>query len=122
MAGRQRDFTKANARAKRLRQVMTPAEKRLWRLLQDVDGWHFRKQPPIGPHVFDFAEMGAKLIVEVDGGIHDLAEVRARDLAKEAWARAEGFRVLRIPNAFVFGTGDAAIALVVQALRQSVRD
>ncbi len=118
VAQRQRDFPKTNTRAKRLRRKLTPAEKRLWSLLKTIEGRHFRNQPPIGPHVFDFAELGAKLLIELDGGIHDLPEVKQRDEAKEAWATAQGFRVLRIPNAYVFGTGDPAMALVMAALRE----
>ena len=119
VVGRQRDFTTANARAKRLRREMTPAEKRLWALLRKIDGRHFRKQAAIGPYVFDFAEMGARLIVEVDGGIHHMPAVEARDQIKESWAVGQGFRVLRIPNAYVFGTGEPAMRLVMQALREA---
>lgn len=120
VAKRQRDYPKANTRAKRLRRKMTPAEEQLWSMLKKIDGRHFRNQTPIGPHVFDFAELGARLLIEVDGGIHDLAEVKHRDEAKEAWAMSQGFRVLRIPNAYVFGTGDPAMQLVMAALRESV--
>ena len=98
---------------------MTPAERRLWSHLKKIDGRHFRNQSPLGPHVFDFIEMGARLIIEVDGGVHDLPEVRARDEAKEAWALDQGFRVLRIPNAYVFGTGEPAMLLVMAALREA---
>ncbi len=122
VAGRQRDFPKANARAKRLRREMTPAEKRLWARLQKVEGWHFRKQVSVGPHVFDFAEMSAKLLIEVDGGIHELETVKVRDQAKEALALEQGFRVLRIPNVHVFGTGDPAMETVMAALRKPARD
>ena len=88
-------------------------------MLQKIEGRHFRNQSPIGPHVFDFAELSARLLIEVDGGIHDLAEVKQRDEAKVAWALANGFRVLRIPNAYVFGTGDPAMQMVMVALRES---
>lgn len=98
---------------------MTPAEKRLWARLQNVEGWHFRKQSPVGPYVFDFVEMSARLIIEVDGGVHDFEPVKVRDEAKETWAVANGFRVLRIPNAYVFGTGEPAMELVMGALRET---
>jgi len=96
---------------------MTPAEKRLWSHLQKIEGRHFRKQAQIGPYVFDFAEMTAKLVIEVDGGIHDFAPVKVRDEQKQAWAISQGFTVLRIPNAQVFGTGDPALDLIMAALR-----
>src|SRR5690606_24658508 len=72
VSGRQRDFKKANQRAQRLRLKPTPAERRLWSMLRKIDGRHFRRQTPLGVYVFDFAEMSARLLIEVDGGIHDL--------------------------------------------------
>jgi very-short-patch-repair endonuclease len=116
---RQRNFPQANARAKRLRRKLTPAEQRLWEHLQRIEGRHFRKQTSIGPHVFDFAELAARLIIEVDGGIHDLSAVKSRDAEKEAWAVSQGFTVLRIPNVHVFGTGNPALQSVMTALRDS---
>jgi very-short-patch-repair endonuclease len=116
--GRQGDFPKANARAKRLRRELTPAEERLWALLREIEGFRFRRQTPIGPYVFDFCEFGRKLVVELDGGIHKLAEVKQRDAVKEAWIRSQGFAVLRIPNAYVFGTGESAVLMVMDEARR----
>jgi very-short-patch-repair endonuclease len=114
---RQRHFPNANARAKRLRRELTPAEVRLWNLLRELEGFHFCKQAPIGPFVFDFADKGRKLLIELDGGIHDLPDVMERDRIKDAWARGQSFVVLRIPNSYVFGTGEPAIAMVMDAAR-----
>jgi very-short-patch-repair endonuclease len=116
VARRQRDFPNAQRRAKRLRREPTLAERRFWKHLQKIEGFHFRKQVPMGPHVYDFGEMDERLLIELDGGIHNLPEVRERDVAKEAWAVSQGFRVLRIPNLHVFGTGEPAIAAVMDAL------
>jgi very-short-patch-repair endonuclease len=115
----QRDFSTANARARRLRAAPTPAEQRFWKLLRKLDGFHFRRQAPVGGFVFDFADHGAKLLIELDGGIHALPDVAARDAAKEIWARAQGYRLVRIPNEHVFGTGESAIAAVLSAARSS---
>jgi very-short-patch-repair endonuclease len=114
---RQKNFPDANARAKRLRKELTPAENRLWKLLRELDGFHFRKQTPVGPFAFDFGDFGYRLLIELDGGIHDLPEVQERDRIKDAWAESQGFKVLRIPNSYVFGTGEPAIAMVLQAVR-----
>ena len=117
VADRQRDFTAANARAKKLRRIQTPAEKRLWQLLRSLEGFHFRRQAAVGPYVFDFADLGRRMLIEVDGGIHDLPEVQQRDDVKELWAKQQGFIVVRIPNRYVFGTGEPAVALVMTASR-----
>ena len=118
MRERQREFTGANNRAKRLRRARTPAERRFWILLRKIDGFHFRQQTAVGPHVFDFADLGRNLLIELDGGIHQLAEVQERDRIKQAWAEAKGFIVLRIPNEYVFGTGEPAVAMVMEAERR----
>jgi very-short-patch-repair endonuclease len=97
---------------------MTPAEIRFWDLVRTIDGYHWRRQHPLGPHVFDFAELGEKLLIEIDGGIHDLPAVQERDAAKDAWAASQGYRVLHIPNVHVFGTGEPALTAVMYALRE----
>jgi very-short-patch-repair endonuclease len=122
VADRQRNFPTANAHAKRLRREPTPAEDRLWKLLRKIDGFHFRKQTPVGPYVFDFGDFGRRLLIELDGGIHDLPAVQERDRLKSAWAEGQGFVVLRIPNSYVFGTGEPAVALVLQAARSIQSD
>jgi very-short-patch-repair endonuclease len=48
--------------------------------------------------VFDFANYRARLLIEIDGSIHRLPEIRANDKAKEIYAITQGFRVLRFAN------------------------
>lgn len=122
VADRQRDFASANRRGQRMRREPTPAEKMLWRLLRRLDGFHFRRQLPLGQFVFDFGDHGARLLVEVDGGIHALPEVQARDAVKARFAAAQGYTLLRIPNDHVFGDGDYAVAAVLAASRRGLDD
>jgi primosomal protein N' (replication factor Y) len=51
---------------------MTDAEQRLWSLLrrEQIGGYKFRRQHPIGPYILDFACLEAHLVIEVDGGQH----------------------------------------------------
>ena len=99
---------------------MTPAEKRLWKLLRQLEGFHFRSQLALGSKTYDFGDHGLKLLIELDGGIHRLPEVQARDKEKEVWAESQGYRVLRIPNQHVFGTGEPAIVAVLAAAREQL--
>jgi very-short-patch-repair endonuclease len=115
---RQRDFTAANARAKRLRRDPTTAEKHFWRALRKLDGFHFRRQVALGPYVFDFGDHGRKLLIELDGGIHARPEVQARDRTKADVAAAQGYRVVRIPNEHAFGDGEFAIAAILMAVEE----
>jgi len=85
-------------RAARLRKEMTPSEKELWKLLRAIEGQTFRRQPAIGDYVFDFACYGARLLIEIDGSIHERADVQANDKAKTIYAATQGFSVLRLQN------------------------
>ena len=88
----------AISRARRFRQTMGVAEQRLWRELRKL-GLNIRRQAPIGPYAADFAFHSARLVIEVDGGIHErIAEVAARDQARTEWLESQGYRVLRFTN------------------------
>ncbi|RAK66426.1 endonuclease domain-containing protein [Phenylobacterium kunshanense] len=80
-----------------MRRVPTYAERDLWKVLRKTD-LHFRRQVPLGSYIVDFACHDARLIVELDGGIHDLPSVAARDLDREAWLTGRGYRVMRFSN------------------------
>ena len=68
------------ARAEELRKTMTHAEELLWyHLKQKPEGYKFRRQHPFGPYIFDFYCHKAKLVVEIDGSIHELEEVKIND-------------------------------------------
>jgi len=59
----------------------------------------FRRQQPIGPFIVDFYCPTHRLIVEIDGPIHD--EQRDRDRERQALLEACGYRFLRVPAADV---------------------
>ena len=85
-------------RARRLRGDMTVSELRLWTRLrgEQIDGYRFRRQVPIGPYIVDFACPRLKLIVEVDGGQHAVGA--ERDGERTSWLESRGYRVLRFWN------------------------
>ncbi|BCM89994.1 putative protein [Abditibacteriota bacterium] len=89
---------KKTVRARELRRDMTPFERKLWQMLRDhqMEGFHWRRQHPIGPYIADFACVAAKLIVELDGNSHDGRE--NEDANRDAALRELGWRTLRIPN------------------------
>jgi very-short-patch-repair endonuclease len=95
---RQKDHTRTKLRARRQRKEMTPSEKELWKLLRSIDGPTFRRQPDVGDYTFDFGCYGARLLIEIDGSIHDRADVQENDKAKTIHAITQGFRVLRFQN------------------------
>ncbi len=110
---------RAVAIARRLRCEATPAEKRLWFELRQlrVEGSHFRRQAPVGPYFVDFVCHGAKLVIELDGGAHDAPDAAARDVERQVWIEARGYRVLRFANARVLGDLSAVMREVLAEVR-----
>ena len=85
--------------ARQLRRPLTPTEHTLWAALRArrLGGWKFRRQHPVGGFVLDFYCAEAHLAVEVDGGVHDLPEQRARDRDRQSLLEAWGIVFLRFP-------------------------
>src|SRR6476620_5961454 len=89
------------ANARKLRKEMTDAEKILWACLSknQLNGVRFRKQHPVGDYIADFYCHEFKLVIEVDGKIHDnqkeYDDMRDRELG------ALGLKVIRFTNAEV---------------------
>ena len=85
-------------RAKELRRELTPEEALLWHELRTnkLAGWHFRRQQVIDGFIVDFYCHAASLIIEVDGGIHEMQ--KEQDAERDAHLISRGFRVLRVTN------------------------
>ena len=109
-----RDHTRARA----LRQTSTGFEKTLWRYLRNsaLDGFKFRRQHPVGPYFLDFACAERMLAVELDGAGH--FEDAAYDAARDAWLRANGWRVLRFSNDQLVSGLSLVLETIVSALRR----
>jgi very-short-patch-repair endonuclease len=76
---------------------MTLPEKVLWKALRKPD-LGFRRQVPIGRYIVDFVHLRARLVIELDGGWHDLPEAALHDALREAWLNKQGYRVVRFRN------------------------
>ena len=95
-------FTRtAHQVARALRKDPTPAERQVWQLVRNrqVLGLKFRRQHPIGRFVVDFYCAERRLILELDGAVHEARE--GYDRARDEWLRAAGYEILRLPNAHV---------------------
>ncbi|WP_414566109.1 MULTISPECIES: endonuclease domain-containing protein [unclassified Anabaena] len=88
-------------RAKELRRQMTPAEKILWQYLRGnrLNGLHFRRQQIIDGFIADFYCHAAKLVIELDGKIHE--QQAEYDAERDKVLSARGLRFLRIKNELV---------------------
>ena len=82
-------------RARELRREMTALETIVWFELKGkkLDGYKFRRQAPIGPYIADFYCPAARLVVEIDGPVHN--DRQARDEYRTRYLAACGIRVIR---------------------------
>lgn len=87
-------------RARELRRDQTEAEKVLWMKLRNrqVNGVKFRRQQPIGSFIVDFVSLEKKLVIEVDGGQHNLSPTIDIDQNRTSYLEEQGFQVLRFWN------------------------
>jgi very-short-patch-repair endonuclease len=104
--------------AKALRRDMTEAERIIWYNVRAhrFQGACFRRQTPIGPYVVDFVCHTARLIIEVDGGQHFESVNIARDAKRDAYLKAQGYRVLRFNNHEVMTNKAGVLATIAAAL------
>ncbi|MBH8571925.1 DUF559 domain-containing protein [Nostocaceae cyanobacterium CENA369] len=102
-------------RAKELRRQMTPEEKILWQHLRAnrLHGLHFRRQQIIDGFIADFYCHAARLVIEVDGKIHE--QQAEYDVERGKVLTGCGLRLLRIKNEEVRQELDKVLILISQA-------
>ncbi len=89
---------KAFVKELRLRRP-TEAETILWDCLRNKKlGVKFRRQHIIGAFIADFCCIETRLIIELDGGYHQIPEQQTRDSERTAWLGSHGFSVIRFSN------------------------
>jgi len=84
--------------ARMLRKGSTNAEKILWYHLRGrkLEGYKFRRQQPMGRYIVDFVNFEKRVVIELDGGQHAIE--KDTDKERDAWLKAQGFKVLRFWN------------------------
>jgi very-short-patch-repair endonuclease len=84
--------------SRNLRKNQTDAENLIWRHLRRniLEGSRFRRQQPIGRYIVDFVCLEKRLILEIDGGQHDIE--REKDEERSNWLITEGYNILRFWN------------------------
>jgi very-short-patch-repair endonuclease len=84
--------------AQDMRKEMTDTEKILWGQLnlRKLEGLRFRKQHPIGRYIADFCCPSIKLIIEVDGAIHN--SQKEYDKNRDDYLKVQGYITLRFSD------------------------
>jgi len=85
--------------AKRLREKQTEAEKILWEYLRKWPlGYKFRRQHALSKYIADFYCHALKLVIEVDGEIHEIEVIKKQDEERQRFLEDNGLRFLRFTN------------------------
>ncbi|MBI2066867.1 MAG: endonuclease domain-containing protein [Deltaproteobacteria bacterium] len=104
-------------KARLLRRTQTPAESILWRALRYQKlGVKFRRQEPIDHYIADFCCVEKRLIIELDGGIHNEAEQIEYDQDRDTYLQGQGFQVIRFKNAEVENNLGSVVATIALAI------
>ena len=105
--------------ARRLRRNMTPAEKKLWQALKgkQLGGLKFRAQHPVGPFILDFFCPACKLVVELDGSVHD--GQADYDEARTQHLRNHNYSVIRFHNEEVLTDLPSVLKRILDAAGKS---
>jgi len=94
---------------------MSLPEVLLWQhLKREPEGIKFRRQHSIGPYCLDFYVANLKLAIEIDGIAHDMGDRPERDEVRDAYLRAEGIEVVRIPATDVLKSPEDVAEMLVR--------
>ena len=86
-------------KARELRKRLTPSEQIFWlRLKEQFPGYKFRKQHPISIYIADFYCHKLKLVIEIDGPIHNSEEAKLNDEKRQKDLENLDLTVIRFTN------------------------
>ncbi|MFM5900099.1 MAG: endonuclease domain-containing protein [Dolichospermum sp.] len=110
-------WSKLKPLARQMRTEPTLAEKQLWQRLKNKQllGFKFRRQQVIDRFIVDFYCHEVKLVIEVDGEIHNYTQVE--DAIREEFLESLGLRVVRFKNEDVLFRIEGVLEEIVQWLK-----
>ena len=102
--------------AKNLRKKSTDTENYLWLFLKNrqIEGIKFRRQEPLGRFILDFVSYDRKIVIEVDGGQHNLD--KDKDRARDRWLKSQGYEVIRFWDHDVLENKDVVLEVIREKL------
>jgi very-short-patch-repair endonuclease len=106
------------ARAARL--APTRAERIFWSNVRAhrLGGLKFRRQHAIGPFIADFYCSEARIVVELDGPVHD--GTQHEDRQRDAYIEHQGLLVLRFDNNVIIDDIDRVLAIILAVARERI--
>jgi imidazole glycerol-phosphate synthase subunit HisF len=105
-------------KAKKLRNNVTPTEMILWgRLKEYLPEIKFRRQHPISLYIADIYCHSKKLIIEIDGSIHDLKEVKINDQVRQKALEDLGLRIIRFTTNEILNNLESVLETIEKNLK-----
>ena len=100
-----------------MRSELTDEEAILWRALRrrQLGGFKFRRQHIIGAYIVDFYCPEEKLVIEVDGPVHETQKEYDRQRDDELLAM--GYRIMRFKNEEILDELDTVLKKILEVLR-----
>ncbi len=118
------NFTGMIMQVRDLRKKQTEAENVFWDLVRNKKllGLKFRRQHQIGHYIVDFYCDSEKLIIELDGEIHNSPEQKKKDETRDKYLRSLGNKILRFNNTELFDNTESVLKKIEESLSPSGRD
>lgn len=106
--------------ARDLRGSQTLPEDILWQYLRSrrLDGLKFRRQHPLVEYVADFYCHEKKLVIELDGAVHDTEVNKDYDEARTNWLADLDVTVLRFRNKDVLYNLESVITAIRNCIKE----
>lgn len=109
--GKLKEYAKIN------RANPTDAEVVFWDYVRkNKIGIPFKRQFIVGPFIADFISLDFNLIVELDGGYHNIPDQQISDEERTKWLERQGFRVIRFKNEEVLHCIDYVIKVIKNSI------
>jgi isoleucyl-tRNA synthetase len=118
-ADKKKWFSSLKEFARSNRKNQTEAETVLWETIRNNKlGSKFRRQHAIDEFIADFVCIPARLVVEVDGAIHDLPDYKTYDQTRTEYLEALGYQVLRFSNEDVVQHLNRVVAQIQETIKE----
>jgi len=91
----------------------------MWEILRDrrLAGIKFRRQSPISIFVADFYCAALKLVVELDGEVHDDPRQAAHDQNRDLYLRSLDCTILRFSNRDLLQNREAVLSRILEVAK-----
>jgi len=107
------------ALCRRYRKNLTNTEDIIWQCLRNrkLGGYKFLRQHPIGGYIVDFYCHAKRLIVEIDGGIHNRKDIREKDEYRQKFLENNEYKMIRCTNSEVKESLEGVLERLLKKLK-----